>query len=240
MRTLVLCLLRPTTRVPAYVPGVGDGSPAPRQTGMCRGEARASQGTGPSSSCVPWSNTPPDTTPSSPKTSCRGLLVPSGKTGPSASGKTRGFGAAVPWPTHSHAYASLTLFPRSAQGWLPARAGSPLAGRDVHPLDDARRFMVASHPPMPFDPQGLVALKILSAGSSALSASWCAPWAWPSWSRSSPRLRGVEQYDLVVVDGVPTIALGDCTPPAVRLVRRVSQDGVLLKCLTLSSLALNF
>ena len=50
---------------------VGDGSPALRETGMCRGEARASQVTGPSSSCVPWSNTPPDTSPSSP-TSRRG------------------------------------------------------------------------------------------------------------------------------------------------------------------------
>src|SRR5262249_60303439 len=47
---------------------VGDGSPALRETGLGRGEARASQVTGPSSSCVPWSNTPPDPTPSSPPT----------------------------------------------------------------------------------------------------------------------------------------------------------------------------
>jgi len=50
------------------VPCVGDGSPAPRITGVCRGEARASQVTGPSSSYVPWSNTPPDTILSSPTT----------------------------------------------------------------------------------------------------------------------------------------------------------------------------
>ena len=72
-----------------------------------------------------------------------------------------GFGAAVPWPTRSHAYASQTLFPRTAQGVLPARAGSPLAGWDSHPLDDVRSFMVASHPPIPFGPQGLVALYFL-------------------------------------------------------------------------------
>ena len=45
---------------------VGDGSPALRKTGMSRGEARASQVPGPSSSYVPWSNTPPDTDLSSP------------------------------------------------------------------------------------------------------------------------------------------------------------------------------
>ena len=58
--------LRPTTRALANVSCVGDGSPALRKTGMRRGEARASQVTGPSSSCVPWSNTPPDTFLSSP------------------------------------------------------------------------------------------------------------------------------------------------------------------------------
>jgi hypothetical protein len=49
------------------------------------------------------------------------------------------------------------------QAWLPARAGSPLAGRDLHPLDNERSFMKSSHPPIPFDQQGLVALNFLSA-----------------------------------------------------------------------------
>src|ERR1041384_2489795 len=59
------------------VPCVGDGSPALRQTGICRGEARASQVSGPSSSSVPWSNTPPETCPSSPdsRRGCCGLQV---------------------------------------------------------------------------------------------------------------------------------------------------------------------
>ncbi len=87
----------------------------------------------------------------------------------SAAGKTRGCGAAVPRPARSHAYASPTLFPRSAPGLLPARAGSPLAGRDAHPLDDTRSFVVASPLPVPFDPQGLVALQFLSTGYTLLT-----------------------------------------------------------------------
>jgi hypothetical protein len=70
MRVLVLCLVADDTCT-RHVSCVGDGSPALRETGMGRGEARASQVTGPSSSCVPWSNTPPDTPLSSP-TSRRG------------------------------------------------------------------------------------------------------------------------------------------------------------------------
>ena len=48
-------------------------------------------------------------------------------------------------------------------GLLPARAGSPFAGRVSHPLDDTQSFMELLPPPMPFDPQGLVALNFLSA-----------------------------------------------------------------------------
>ena len=97
--------LGPTTRVPAYVPCVGDGSPALRLTGIRRGEARASQVTGPSSSCVPWSNTPPDIPPPRPKLPRRELLLPSGKTGPSASGKHRFRGRS---PT-AHTFACLRI-----------------------------------------------------------------------------------------------------------------------------------
>jgi hypothetical protein len=52
--------------------------------------------------------------------------------------------------------------PRPSPGSLPARAGSPLAGRDSHPLDDKRNFMESSHPPIPIDQQSLVALFFLS------------------------------------------------------------------------------
>ncbi len=51
----------------------------------------------------------------------------------------------------------------SAQGLLPAWAGSPLAGRVSRPLDGKQSFMKASPPPIPFDQQSLVALKFLSA-----------------------------------------------------------------------------
>jgi hypothetical protein len=90
-------------------------------------------------------------------------LWPSRHPARSASGKTRGFGAACPWPTRSHTYASPALLPRLSQGLLPARAGSPFAGRASHPLDDEQSFMKASPPPIPFDQPCLVALIFLYA-----------------------------------------------------------------------------
>src|SRR5439155_16216857 len=65
----------------------------------------------------------------------------------------------------SRAYASPALFRRLSQGSLPTRAGSPLVGRDLHPLDDTQSFMKASPPPIPFDQQSLVALNFLYAGA---------------------------------------------------------------------------
>src|SRR4030095_10147088 len=149
--------LGPTTRAPADVSCVGDGSPALRQTGMYRGEARASQVTGPSSSYVPWSNTPPDMVPSSPTTrrSPCGLQV---NQDPGPPGRLEVSGPPAPWPTRSPASASPRPFLTPAQGWLPARAGSPLAGQDSHLLDDTQSFMKALHPPVPIDPHCLVAL----------------------------------------------------------------------------------
>jgi hypothetical protein len=55
------------------------------------------------------------------------------------------FEAATPRPTRSRAYASPAPLPRPSPGSLPARAGSPLAGRVSHPLDDKRSFMKSSH-----------------------------------------------------------------------------------------------
>jgi hypothetical protein len=108
MRTLVLWLVRPTTRALTYASCVGDESPALRKAEMRRGEARAFQVAGPSSSCAPWSNTPPDTSPSSPRPSCRGVLLPSGKTGPSASGQQR-FRGCMPM---AHAFVCLRFAAR--------------------------------------------------------------------------------------------------------------------------------
>ena len=63
MRALVLGppRVRPQTRGTSETDHRRSASPA-----CFRGETRASRVTGPSSSCVPWSNTPPDTIPSSP------------------------------------------------------------------------------------------------------------------------------------------------------------------------------
>jgi len=93
-------------------------------------------------------------------------LWPSSNPALSASGKVRGFGAAFPWPARSHAYASPIPFLKPSQGLLPARVGSPLAGRVSHSLDDTQSFMETLQPPIPFDPQGLVALNFLSATDS--------------------------------------------------------------------------
>ena len=80
----------------------GDGSPALRKTGNSRGNARASRVTGPSSSCVPWCNTPPDSTPPRPYFSSRRSTErsssPSRQTERSASGTKIVFEATVPGP----------------------------------------------------------------------------------------------------------------------------------------------
>ena len=65
-------------------------------------------------------------------------------------------------------YASPDPLPVPAQGSLPARAGSPLTGRDSHPLDDEQGFMKSSHTPFLLDQPCLVALD--KSGRLRLSA----------------------------------------------------------------------
>ena len=79
------------------------------------------------------------------------------------------FEAKYPRPTRSRAYASLIPLPRPSPGSLPARAGSPLAGRDSHPLDGESKFHEVIAPPFPFDQQGLVALEFLAAFSLGIA-----------------------------------------------------------------------
>ncbi len=50
---------------------------------------------------------------------------------------------------------------QQSQDSRPVRAGSPLAGRDSHPLDSTRCVMKASHPPIPLGQQGQVELLVL-------------------------------------------------------------------------------
>ena len=106
-------------------------TPAPRLPALSQGETRVSQVPGPSSSCVPWSSTPPGAT------APRPLSVRS----PSSSGDLKPWtpgNLSISWlhnprPTCSRTYASPSRLPFPAQGSLPARAGSPLAGRGFAP-----------------------------------------------------------------------------------------------------------
>ena len=82
---------------------------------------------------------------------------PSSYAKPSAPGIFANFGATYPRPTRSRTYASPDPLPVPAQGSLPARAGSPLAGRDLHPLDDEQGFMKSSHTSFLLDQPCLVA-----------------------------------------------------------------------------------
>ena len=150
-------VLRRYTGAHANPCNVGDSStPAPRQPALSQGETRVSQVPGPSSSCVPWSSTPPGAT------APRPLSVRS----PSSSGKLKPWtpgNLSISWlhnprPTRSRTYASPSRLPFPAQGSLPARAGSPLAGRVSHPLDDKQGFMKSSHTPLLLDQPCLVAL----------------------------------------------------------------------------------
>jgi hypothetical protein len=103
--------------------------------GCLRGEARASQVTGPSSSCVPWSNTPPDTFPSSPEKLAGDGCCLQGKQDPRHPGSI-GFGAACPM---AHTFACLRIaeaisdagarLATGAGGLTLGRAGFAPAGR---------------------------------------------------------------------------------------------------------------
>ena len=152
--------LGPTTRAPANVPCVGDDSPALRKTGVYveerRGPPRLLR---PSSSCVPRVEHPAGYHSLLAHSRRESLLPSLYHRQCSASGNLGSFGAAILRPARSYAYASPAVFPRPAQGWLPAWAGSPLAGQDLHLLDDKQSFMEASHPPLPFDQPSLVAPK---------------------------------------------------------------------------------
>jgi len=158
-------VLEPAAPAPAYAQRVGDGSPVLRKTGVCRGEVSTSRVTGLSSFERAVVQHPAGHTP---------LLAPTSRGevhGETVAAFTQfrtlgirndiDFVATLPRPTRLRTYASPTALPRPSQGALPARAGLPLAGRDSHPLDNTRRFMKSSQPPIPFDQHGLVALNFL-------------------------------------------------------------------------------
>src|SRR5262245_45755532 len=102
---------------------------------------------------------------------CKGVLLPSGKTGPSASGKTRGFGAACPM---AHMFARLRIadpisgivarLTTGSGGLTLGRAGFAPAGRQT-------KFHEVIASSFPFDPHCLVALFYLSVVRSPLPVS---------------------------------------------------------------------
>ncbi len=143
-----------------------NGSPALRHSGLSRGKTRASRVTGLSSSYAPWCNIPPDTASPRPYFSLRRSTErppsPSENSDPLASGTNIVFGTTYPRLARSRTYASQVSLPRPAPGSLPARAGSPLAGRVSHPLDRKTKFHGdIAIPPIPIDQQSLVAPNFL-------------------------------------------------------------------------------
>ena len=89
--------LRPTTRALANVSCVGDGSPALRATGVSSRRGEGLPGYGAVLFVRAMVEHPAGYHPLlAQKNSRRGWLLPAGKTGPSASGKVIGFGAACP------------------------------------------------------------------------------------------------------------------------------------------------
>ena len=120
-----------------------------------RGKTRISQVPGPSSSCVPWSTTPPGTYRPSPISRCgRCCLQAISYLGHPETCFFRGY-----LPT-AHSLACLRFAESvtvSGARLATGRAGSPFAGRVSHPLDDEQGFMKSSHTPFPLDQPCLVA-----------------------------------------------------------------------------------
>lgn len=130
----------------------------PVVAGLASGSTRASQVTGPSSSCVPQPVTPPGATRSRQiETRRRGLQV---WTNPERPGKNpfSGLTRAAHMFAHLRIDDSITGdAARLATGWC----GYTLAGRDSHPLDDTLNFDSITASPLLSDRHCLVASPML-------------------------------------------------------------------------------
>src|SRR5262245_53713664 len=115
---------------------------------------------------------PAGDTPSSPRRLvCKGVLLPSGKTGPSASGKTIGFGAACPM---AHMFARLRIADRISGivARLPTGSGGLTLGRaGFAPAGRQPKFHEVIASSFPFDPHCLVALFFLYSSICTPTAS---------------------------------------------------------------------
>ena len=166
----VLCPAGADDTCARNVPCVGDGSPALRQDrdGSRRGEGLPGYGT--VLFIRAMVERPAGDTPLLAQTTRmqRGVW-PSGKTGPSASGKTRGFGAAYPM---AHMFARLRIadhisgtvarLATGSGGLTLGRAGFAPAGRQT-------KFHEVIASSFPFDPHCLVALFFLYSPPSAVT-----------------------------------------------------------------------
>jgi len=150
LRALVLYPAGPTTRAPATCRASETGQRLSARPGCVeerRGPPRLRDR--PLHTChgrTPRRRHPP---PRPDVTYAKGCCCLQVKQDPRPPGRLEVSGPHAPWPTCSHAYASPTTFLGSSQGLLPAQAGSPLAGRVLHPLDDRRSFLKLSHPHSP-------------------------------------------------------------------------------------------
>src|SRR5262245_28487172 len=161
MRALVLSPARPTTRAPATCRASETGHRLSARPG-CGEERRGPPRLRDRPLHTCHGRTPRRSPPSSPRRHvCKGVLLPSGKTGPSASGKTIGFGAACPM---AHMFARLRIadhisgivarLTTGSGGLTLSRAGFAPTGRQT-------KFHEVIASSFPFDPHCLVALIFL-------------------------------------------------------------------------------
>ena len=116
------------TAAPATRYDAGDiSTPAPHSPAPSRGETRASQVPGPSSSCVPCSSTPPGAMRPSPRSRCARCCLQALRD-PQHPECIQFRGSTHSRPTRSRAYASPDPLPSPAQGSLPAGRAHPWPG----------------------------------------------------------------------------------------------------------------
>ena len=151
---------------------------------------------GPSSSCVPWSSTPPGAYRPSPISRCgRCCLQATQYLGHPETCSFRGY-----LPT-AHSLACLRFAESvtvSGARLATGRAGSPLAGRVSHPLDDKQGFMKSSHTPFPLDQPCLVALALTLSDPLAIEHVALATtdlFRHPRWNQHHIKPRTVEKLE---------------------------------------------
>ena len=141
-----------------YVSCVGDWSPALRHTGVYRGEARASQVTGPSSSTC-HGRTPRRIWSTSSPTTRRSHCCLQVNQDPGHPGRLEVSGPHAPWPTRSPAYASPRPFLTPSHILATGSGGLTLGRAGFAPTGRHTKVSEVWSSSLPFDRHCLVALK---------------------------------------------------------------------------------